>query len=907
MREPRRAPGFYTLTLLHVGCLALFYAALWQAWLVEYQGPGRRLWWLKAALEILASFYCFSTVLKSLNYLLSPRSARSSAPEGSPRSWPPIACIYLCAGDLDRRALESICRLEYPGRLHVYVHDDSGDPRVAERVDDLTRELLSSTGRPVFALRRRHRTGGKPGAVNYVLSCLGNRYPFILFADNDSTAVDPRVLARTLPLLEDPRVAAVQFRNVGVAAQGEGPINGLLRRAIDVFDLFAVHQSRFGMALFLGHNALLRTAALNDAGGLREGVFSDDVDLSVRLVRLGWRILYAPDIPFGETHPISYASFRRRAYKWAFGCGQVLRNHLVQVLLDRRLTFAQKFGFLEFTGFYAMQTVLILYLILVGLVLPVLSGPVPGQAPALFLSGLAIIISIFLPSFAYHARHGRLSEWWPFALVCAMVYGSVAFTSARGLIDGILGRRRRWVPTNLDPGARRSGPALASESLFGLLLFLVPALFCPAVLWQPSMYLFATVFLLSPWMGLTYVPSSLPDRPRGNGIIPPPGSASSGSGRLLGRPVIWIPLATLAVLVFVLMTIRWAGASGPQAARVAIEGDSILLDGRPFLVRGIHYSPWPPGTGPTKDYAWPDERAVARDLATIQALGANTILVHDAPPSIFPQAGRRGLMVIESFYINWQSIGDDALFEARAAEIVRSAEEIGGEPNLLAILLGNEVLEWVLRERGAPYIEGRLRLLYDEVKRVAPHVPVSHANWPVTRQLDLAFMDMACFNLYPSWPREVIVAGYGNYIENVLKPIAAGRPLLITEFGQNSLEASEEKQARVLRESWDEIRARTAGGVVFEYADEWWKNYDNPIRAGEWWQREYAPDDEATHDLDPEEYYGIMTSDRNPKPAFETVRLMFSPRFPALRGVLLSALPLLLLFGYTIYIFRRHR
>jgi GT2 family glycosyltransferase len=826
---------------------------------------------------------------------------------GPPRSWPPIACIYLCAGDLDRRALESICRLEYPERFHVYVHDDSGDPRVAEHVDDVTHGLFSSIGRPIFFLRRRHRTGGKPGAVNYVLSCLGNRYPLILLADSDSTAVDPRVLVRTLPLLEDPRVAAVQFRNVGVEAEGEGPINRMLRRAIDVFDLFAFHQSRFGMALFLGHNAILKTAALDDAGGLREGVFADDVDLSVRLLRRGWRILYAPDIPFGETHPISYVSFRRRAHKWAFGCGQVLRHHLLKVLLDRRLTFAQKIGFLEFTGFYAIQAVLILYLILAGLVLPVVSGPAPDQVPVLFLTGLAIIISIFLPSFAYHARHRRLSDWWPFALVCAVVYGSVAFTSARGLIDGIRGRSRRWVPTNLDCGARRPGPALAFESLFGLLLFLVPAVFCPAVLWQPSMYLFVTVFLCTPWVGVMYAPSGLPDRLPGKGIARPLRAGRSGSGRFLGGPTFWLALIILAVLAASLATIRRAGASGPRASRVAIEGDRILLDERPFMVRGIHYSPWPPGTGPQKDHAWPDEETVTRDLATIQALGANTILVHDAPPSIFPLAGRYDLMVIENFFINWQSIGDDGRFAARAAEIVRAAGQIGREPNLLAILLGNEVLEWVLRERGVPHIEGRLRLLYDEVKRVAPHVPVSHANWPVGRQLDLSFMDLACFNLYPAWPREVVVAGYGHYIESVLKPIAAGRPLLITEFGQNSLEASEEKQARVLRESWDEIRARTAGGVVFEFADEWWKNYDNPIRAGEWWQREHAPDDEATHDLDPEEYYGIVTSARNPKPAFEAVRLMFSPRFPALRGVMLSALPLLLLFAYTIYVFRRHR
>ncbi|MBI1950367.1 MAG: hypothetical protein HYS34_03275, partial [Acidobacteria bacterium] len=321
----------------------------------------------------------------------------------------------------------------------------------------------------------------------------------------------------------------------------------------------------------------------------------------------------------------------------------------------------------------------------------------------------------------------------------------------------------------------------------------------------------------------------------------------------------------------------------------------------------IHYSPWLPGTGPTKDYAWPDEATLSRDLAMIQGLGANTILVHDAPPSIFPMARRFGLMVIHSYYVNWQSIGDDALFRERSAEITRSAAAVAREPNLLAILLGNEVLEWLLKARGVEFLDARIRSLYDEVKRVAPDVPVGHANWPPTKHLTLPYMDIACFNLYPAWPREVVVAGYGSYIERILTPIAAGRPLLITEFGQNSLEATEEKQVRVLRESWEEIRSRTAGGVVFEFADEWWKNYDNPIEAGDFWQRHYAPDDERTHDLDPEEHYGIVTSDRNPKPAFEAVRAMYSSRMTVPGHVLLYAAPLLGLFGYTLYVFWRER
>jgi hypothetical protein len=899
--------GFYALTLLHVGCFALFYAAIWRQGLASIREPVHVLWWLKFALELLASFYFFSAVLKSLDYLLSPTppgGAGGAAGGGcatigaTGRAHPPVACVYLCAGDLDRRALASLCRVEYAGRYHVYVHDDSGDPRIAERVDQAAHELAVESGRPIFVLRRPDRTGGKPGAVNYVLARLGGRYPFLVLADNDSTAVDPRFLECALPLAEDPRVAAVQFRNVGVPAAGEGRVNVLLRRAIEVFDLFARHQSRHGMPLFVGHNALLRAAAVEDAGGLREGVFADDIDLSIRLVRRGWRIAYAPDIPFGETHPASYAAFRRRAYKWAFGCGQILRRHLLPVLADRGLRFEQKLGLLEFIGFYAIQAVLIAYLVLVGLVLPLVSGPPPGQAASLFLSGLAIVVSIFLPSFAWHARHGRLREWWPFALVCAVVYGSVAFASARGLLDGVSGRRRPWTPTNLEIGARRVTPVTALEALFGLLLFAVPALAAPPVLWQPSMYLFATVFLCTPFVAALYGPAGPASWGRGG----PGGGGWRTRARLvrvgvaLGLPVAMMPFLAEGCAL----------APGGGAPGVAIEGERILVDGRPFQVRGIHYSPWLPGTGPMKDYPWPEE-TVDPDLAMIAGLGANTILVHDAPPSIFPAARRHGLRVIYTWFLNWQSIEDGAAFAARAEEIGRAAADLAREPNLLAVLLGNEVQGWVLEKTGAPFLEARLRALYDRVKAVAPRLPVAHANWPITRTLDLSFMDLACFNLYPAWPREVVVAGYGPYIETVLKPIAAGRPLLITEFGQNSLEASEAKQAEVLRASWEEIRRRTAGGVVFSFADEWWKNYDNPITGKDWWAREFAPDDELTRDLDPEEYYGVVTSERSPKPAYAAVGEMFAEREAPMRRASLYAVPLVLLFGYTLWLIARGR
>jgi cellulose synthase/poly-beta-1,6-N-acetylglucosamine synthase-like glycosyltransferase len=855
------------------------------------QGPARTLLLALAALEGAASLYLFSTLLKCLEYLRSPgpeethpATAAGAAREGG-EDLPRVAVLYLCAGDLDADALASLCRLTYPGPLTILVHDDAREEAAAREVERLVARL-STHERPIHLLRRTERSGGKPGAVNHVLARVRGQHDLLLLCDNDSTALDLDAIERAVPLFADPRVAAVQFRNVGLSQDGDGSVNRELARAIDVFDLFALHQAKHGLLPFLGHNGMLRLSAVEAVGGLREGCLSDDVDLSIRFALAGWRVAYARDIRFGEHHPASYGAFRRRAYKWAHGCGDVLRRHLLGVLTSRRILTREKSGFLEFLGFYALQASLIGYLVLGWLVLPWLL-PSSGLPLGALAGSVLVLAAIFLPAIAYSLRRGRARDSWPFAWICALVYGSVALISCAGFVRGLLGRPLAWVPTNARLRERTVDPWMIGESLLGAALFAVPAILQPLLLARPATLLFVCVFLLTPLLALRYRPAEAPTLVRVRSLR-----------RRLAMPA----------FLFLLVPMLWFGlrsAGPPPPGAPAVSGSSFLVNGRPFAVRGISYSPWRPGTGPGKHHPWPADELIEEDLRLIVDLGVNTILVHDAPPSMLDAAHRHGLMVISTHFINWQSIADDRLFGARADEIVAAVAEVARHPALLAVLLGNEVIAWVRDEHGNAFLEARLRDLAERVRAAAPKVLLSHANWPVTADLDLTFLDFSAFNLYPAWPREVAVRGYGAYIQEVLLPLAGGRPLLISEFGQNSLEASEERQARVLEQCWREIEARTAGGVVFAFADEWWKNYDNPIPGKDFWSREHAPDDELTRDLDPEEYYGIFSDARAPKPAAAAVRDLFREReaFDGTLPLYLAALAALI--AYTAYVLRR--
>jgi hypothetical protein len=351
-----------------------------------------------------------------------------------------------------------------------------------------------------------------------------------------------------------------------------------------------------------------------------------------------------------------------------------------------------------------------------------------------------------------------------------------------------------------------------------------------------------------------------------------------------------------------------AGPVRASSPDVEIRAKELLVDGRPFRVKGIHYGPWRPGTGPNKGYPYPSREAVDQDLALIEGLHANTILVFDPPDEVLDLAERHHLKVLYNFSLDWWSVGgpEHERLQNAVIERVKAARK---KPALLAWVLGNEIPSSAVIQRGErPIIEG-LADLYRAVKRADPRHPVTHANWPPMKALDLKFLDFISFNVYPLWPPEVVAAGFGPYLRDVLQPIAGGKPLLITEFGVNTIEAGEAGQARLLKECWEGIgTAQSVGGVVFEFADEWWKNYNNPRRPGDWWDREPAPNDEKRHDLDPEEYYGIVTAERHPRPAFGVVRDLFADeQTRGNRVVPAGIIAILVISATAAWLYARHR
>jgi GT2 family glycosyltransferase len=480
----------------------------------------------KTAVELVAAGYGIAYTSSAIAFLLM-RDATAPDTGATPRL-PRIGLVYLCCDDADADALESLALLSYTGPLALVIHDDGRDPAAHASIDSLADRLRNQRDWDVRVLRRPERVGGKAGAVNYVLDHSGHLYDFWLLCDNDSTVLDPATVDRALNHMRDD-VAIVQLRSVPVENAAYCSVNRRLAESIGAFHAFLAPASRYGWMPFIGHNALLRTQAVQSVGGLTPGFFSDDLDLTVRLNLAGYRVVYAPDVRMGEKHPPSYTAFRKRSYKWAYGCVQTLRAHSGAVLRSPRFTLAEKVSFFQFAGFYCLQSLLLSYLAFALVAIPLgLLGQFAVDPAADVFVGTVLVGLIYAPlsSFYIREREARRAGWGWTLVLCGLVYGGTDFPVLRGVFDAVRGRRRPWAPTNAVTATTVS-PALFVEAAFGLTLLLVPLALRPEELYLACWFLFAGKFLFGPALTLLY--RDRPDEEPSPAVV-----AVDDDGRVIG-------------------------------------------------------------------------------------------------------------------------------------------------------------------------------------------------------------------------------------------------------------------------------------------------------------------------------------------------------------------------------------
>ncbi|MBV8336403.1 MAG: glycosyltransferase [Alphaproteobacteria bacterium] len=294
-------------------------------------------------------------------------------------------------------------------------------------------------------------------------------------------------------------------------------------------------------------------------------------------------------------------------------------------------------------------------------------------------------------------------------------------------------------------------------------------------------------------------------------------------------------------------------AAAPLLSPIRVHGKFFFAGEQKHFVKGVTYGPFVLGSHGAQ---FPEARVAENDFALMREAGVNTVRVFSVPPLwLLDAAHQVGLQILVG--LPWpqhiaflESAGTQREIRETVSAGVRACRR---HPAVFGYLVGNEIPPDMIRWHG---VEPVRRFVHDLVKAAKnEHADglVAYANFPSTEYLTIDFTDFVCFNVYLH--EETTFRRYIARLHN----LAVDQPLVLTEFGVDSMREGEEGQRRIL--SW-QIRSAFASGVAGTFVFAW---------TDEWFTGGHLIEDWA---------FGIVDHLRRPKPSFREVARQYQRALP---------------------------
>ena len=291
-----------------------------------------------------------------------------------------------------------------------------------------------------------------------------------------------------------------------------------------------------------------------------------------------------------------------------------------------------------------------------------------------------------------------------------------------------------------------------------------------------------------------------------------------------------------------------------------------------FFLKGVTYGTFAPDADGY--YVGPPEKARI-DLSLMREIGVNGVRVYHAPPKWFLDLCYEfGVRVMVTL---WWGQNVDFLSSGRRrreifAKVHSDVNSNAGHPALLGYLVANEISSTMVRWYGVRRVTEFVENMINIGRDADDDVLFSYASYPPTEYLLPTNMDFYTFNVYLHRRSD-----FDRYLAR-LQNLAEDRPLIMGEFGMDTLRHSEKEQAEIL--AWhieSVVRGGLAGTFLYTWTDEWWCNGQDIT---DW-------------------AFGLTTRERLPKEALSRVKSLFAgpesvtrkislPRYPKVSVIVCS-------------------
>jgi len=300
---------------------------------------------------------------------------------------------------------------------------------------------------------------------------------------------------------------------------------------------------------------------------------------------------------------------------------------------------------------------------------------------------------------------------------------------------------------------------------------------------------------------------------------------------------------------------------------IRIVGRRLLVENKPFQIRGVGYEPYAIGTGP----GWrpKDDAVYRRDFPLLAKMHANTIRTWgQVDANLLHVATDNGLKVIAGYWVPYEANFADGTTRAKLiADFRKYVATYKSSPAMLMWSLGNE----------QNYQNGNSAAWYSLVNELAwaaydqegaRYHPVTTPNGEIgnlgdpTKETDdasLTYLDAFGVNIYRGSSFYSLFQDYKS---------KSGKALWVSEYGVDSYDQRISSENQDLQAAWDvklwkEIdaaRAIAMGGTLMSFCDQWWKN-GSPDEHNPGGPKMNSDADGIAD----EEYWGIVSIARNPQ------------------------------------------
>lgn len=233
---------------------------------------------------------------------------------------PPVSIIVPAynEGILLESTIASLVKLDYPTFEIIIVDDGSLD-----ETRQIAQTLIGRHG-PVEVKVVAKPNGGKSTALNAGIQCC--QHDFVLCVDGDSQ-LSADTLRRAIVHFADPKVGAVAG-NVKVMNRNKLWTDLQALEYVEGLNMVRSAQSLLQMVNIIpGPLGLFRKEAIVEAGWYSSKTFAEDCDITIKIIRNGWRVEYEPEAKSFTEAPDRLTDLLKQRYRWTRGILQVVRKH----------------------------------------------------------------------------------------------------------------------------------------------------------------------------------------------------------------------------------------------------------------------------------------------------------------------------------------------------------------------------------------------------------------------------------------------------------------------------------------------------------------------------------------------------------------------------------------------------